>query len=144
MTAPPPPNAHAHAHTETDPPSLGELLSNVSEDLSVLVRQELALAKAEATQTARRVGTGSGMLAGAALAGFFVLLFLSVALWASLGSAIGHGWSALIVVVVWAVIGAVLAVLGRSALRKAKGMPQTTDTVTKIPGALTPHPREKS
>ncbi|MCK0517434.1 phage holin family protein [Williamsia sp. DF01-3] len=141
MTIPPPPQPHTHS--ENDPPSLGELLSNVSEDLSVLVRQELALAKAEATQTARRVGTGSGMLVGAAVAGYFVLLFLSVALWAALGSAIGHGWSALIVVLVWAIIGAVLAVLGRSALRTAKGLPQTTDTVTKIPGALAPHPQEK-
>ncbi|WP_237342076.1 phage holin family protein [Williamsia soli] len=123
---------------------MGELLSNVSEDLSVLVRQELALAKAEATQTASRVGKGTGMLAGAAVAGYFVLLFLSVALWWSLGNAMGHGWSALIVVLVWAAIGAVLAVLGRSSLRKAKGLPQTTDTVSKIPGALTPHPQETS
>lgn len=139
MSIPPPPSGHG----DTDPPSLGELLSNVSEDLSVLVRQELALAKAEATQTARRVGTGTGMLAGAAVAGYFVLLFLSIALWWSLGTAIGHGWSALIVVLVWAVIGAVLAVLGRSALRKAKGLPQTTGTVSKIPGALAPHPQER-
>ncbi|PVY26901.1 phage holin family protein [Williamsia muralis] len=124
--------------------SVGELLSNVSEDLSLLVRQELALAKAEATQTASRVGKGSGMLAGAAIGGYFVLLFLSIALWWSLGEAIGHGWSALVVTVIWAIIAAALAVLGRTALRKARGLPQTTDTVKNIPGALTPHPQEKS
>jgi hypothetical protein len=127
-----------------DPPSLGELLSNVSEDLSVLVRQEMALAKAEATQTASRVGKGAGMLAGASIAGYFVLLFLSVAGWWSLGNAIGRGWSALVVMVIWAAIAAVLAVLGRSALRRAKGLPQTADTVKNIPGALTPHPQERS
>ncbi|MBD0323505.1 MAG: phage holin family protein [Aldersonia sp.] len=139
-----PSGAHTGGGPETNPPSIGELLSNVSEDLSILVRQELALAKAEATQTANRVGKGSGMLAGAAVAGYFVLLFLSVALWWSLGNAIGRGWSALVVMLIWAVIAGVLAVLGRAALRKAKGIPQTTETVKDIPGALTPHPQEKS
>ncbi len=128
--------------TDATPPSLGELLGEVSKDLSELVRQELALAKAEATQTATRAGKGVGMFAGAALAGYFVLLFLSVAGWWGLGDAIGRGWSALVVMLVWAIIAAVLAVLGRSALAAAKGLPQTTDTVKRIPDALTPHPEE--
>ena len=135
--------SHASSTEGTDPPSIGDLLANVSEDLSVLVRQELALAKAEATRTASRVGKGSGMLAGAAVAGYFVLLFASIALWWSLGNAIGRGWSALVVLVIWAVIGAILAVIGRSELRKAKGLPQTTETVKNIPGALAPHPQER-
>lgn len=135
--------AHGQQPAAGEQRSVGELLSNVSEDLSILVRQELALAKAEATQTASRVGKGSGMLAGAAIGGYFVLLFLSIALWWSLGEAIGHGWSALVVTVIWAIIAAALAVLGRTALRKARGLPQTTDTVKNIPGALTPHPQEK-
>ncbi|AWK70639.1 hypothetical protein CBI38_02705 [Rhodococcus oxybenzonivorans] len=126
----------------TEPPSIGELLSNVSEDLTVLMRQEVALAKAEATQTANRVGKGAGMLAGAAVAAHFAVLFLSVAAWWSLGNAIGRGWSALVVMLVWAIIAAVLAVLGRAALKKARGLPQTTDTAKKIPDALTPHPQE--
>ena len=74
-------------------PSLGELFGEVSNDLSELVRQELALAKAEATQSATRAGKGIGMFAGAALGGYFVLLFLSVAGWWGLGHAIGHAWS---------------------------------------------------
>jgi len=128
--------------TDATPPSLGELFGEVSKDLSELVRQELALAKAEATQTATRAGKGVGMFAGAALAGYFVLLFLSVAGWWGLGDAIGRGWSALVVMLVWAIIAAVLVVLGRSALAAAKGLPQTTDTVKRIPDALTPHPEE--
>ena len=128
--------------TDATPPSLGELLGEVSKDLSELVRQELALAKAEATQTATRAGKGVGMFAGAAVAGYFVLLFLSVAGWWSLGNAIGRGWSALVIMLIWAIIAAVLAVLGRSALAAAKGLPQTTDTVKRIPDALTPHPEE--
>jgi hypothetical protein len=129
-------------HPDTPAPTLGELLGEVSSDLSELVRQELALAKAEATQTASRAGKGAGMLAGAALAGFFVLLFLSIAGWWALGNVIGRSWSALVVMLVWAVIAAVLAVLGRSALTAVKGLPRTTDTVKRIPDALHPRPEE--
>ena len=46
------------------------------------------------------------MLGGAGVAGHFVLLFLSIALWWGLGNEIGRGWSALVVAVVWAVIAA--------------------------------------
>jgi hypothetical protein len=135
-----------YAERPNDPdapaPSLGELFGEVSNDLSVLVRQELALAKAEATQTASRAGKGVGMFAGAALGGYFVLLFLSVAGWWALGGAIGHTWSALVVMLVWAVVAAVLAIMGRTAFHAAKGLPQTTDTVKRIPNALTPNPEE--
>ena len=123
-------------------PSLGELLGEVSSDLSELVRQELALAKAEATQTATRAGKGAGLLAGAALGGYFTLLFLSVAAWWALGEVVGRGWSALVVMAVWAVITAVLAVMGRSALSAAKGLPRTAETVKRIPDALIPRPEE--
>ena len=131
-----PPNPAAPA------PSLGELFGEVSQDLSVLVRQELALAKAEATQTATRAGKGAGMLAGAALGGFFVLLFVSIAGWWGLGDVLGRGWSALVVMLVWVIITTVLALLGRNALTAVKGLPRTTDTVKRIPDALTPHPEE--
>ncbi len=129
---------------ETAAPSVGELFGEVSKDLSELVRQELALAKAEATQTATRAGKGVGMFAGAAVAGYFVLLFLSVAGWWGLGDVIGRGWSALVLMLVWAIIAAVLVALGRTALAAAKGLPQTTDTVKRIPDALTPSRDEPS
>ena len=132
-----------HHDHQGEPPSIGELLSAVGEDLSLLMQQELALAKAEAKQTATRAGKGAAMLAGAALAGFFVLLFLSTALWWSLGNAIGRGWSALVVMAVWGVLAGVLAVIGRGELTKTKGLPRTTDTVKNIPDALTPHPQER-
>lgn len=130
---------HGGAGTEGSP-SLGELFGDVSKDLSLLVRQEIALAKAEATQTGKRLGTGAGMFAGAALAGFFVLAFLSVAGWWSLGNATGRSWSALVVMLVWAIIAVVLVVLGRQQLAAARGLPQTAATVQRVPDALTPNP----
>ncbi|MGQ7295852.1 phage holin family protein [Quadrisphaera sp. KR29] len=122
--------------------SIGQLFSSVTEDLSTLVRQEIALAKAEATQSATRAGKGAGLLAGAGVSGHFVLLFLSIALWWGLGNAIGRGWSALVVAVVWAVIAAVLALRGRSELRAVRGLPQTTSTLQQVPSALKGHEEE--
>ena len=116
--------------------SLGELLSGVTEDLSTLMRQEVQLAKAEATQSAKRAGKGVGMFGGAAIAGHFVLLFLSIALWWGLGNATGHAWSALIVAVIWAVIGAVLYTVGKKAITEVRGLDRTTETVAKIPNAI--------
>jgi hypothetical protein len=72
------------AHAKADSTSLGDLLGEVSRDISTLMRQEVELAKAEAKQSATKAGKGGGMLAGAGVAGHFVLLFLSVALWYAL------------------------------------------------------------
>jgi len=116
--------------------SLGELISEVTGDLSTLMRQELELAKAELQQSASRAGKGAGMLGGAAVAGYFVLLFASLALWWAIGAATGLGWSALIVAIIWGVIAAVLTVVGRTSLRSVRGIPKTTGTVKKIPDAL--------
>jgi hypothetical protein len=127
---------------ETSRPSIGELLGDVSKDLSELMRQELALAKAEATQSATRAGKGAGLLGGAAVAGYFVLLFLSVALWWALGNHTGRGWSALIVAAIWAVITAVLALVGKRQLASVRGLDRTTETVKKIPPAVKGHEEE--
>ncbi len=130
----------------TGPPpdaSIGELLGNISEDFSTLVRQEMELAKAEISQTVNRAGKGAGMFGGAGLAGYFTLLFLSLALWWALGAMIGQGdaepalgWSALIVAVIWGIVAAILAVTGRKELKEAEGIPRTTQTVKKIPDAV--------
>jgi hypothetical protein len=127
------------AHAKADTNSLGELLSDVTRDLSTLMRQEMELAKAEAKQSATKAGKGGGMLAGAGVAGHFVLVFLSVALWYALGELIGLGWSAIVVAVIWGIIAAVLASVGRKELKKIKGMPQTVETVQEIPPTLKPN-----
>jgi len=121
------------------PRSLGELVGEISNDLSTLMRQELELAKAEAKQSATRAGKGAGMFGGAGVAGHFVLLFLSIALWWGLGMAIGHAWSALIVAVIWGIIAAVLAVMGRKEFAAMRGLDRTAETVKKIPNAVKGH-----
>lgn len=123
--------------------SLGELIGNVTRDLSTLMRQEVALAKAELSDSAKKAGKGSGMLAGAGVAGHFVLLFLSIALWWGLGDLMDNlTISAVIVAVLWGVIAAVLASRGRSELKQVQGAPQTQETVAEIPNALKGHEEE--
>ena len=131
----PPPSA---AHVKADNASIGELLGDVTRDLSTLMRQEVELAKAELKQSTSRAGKGAGMLAGAGIGGHFVLLFLSLALMWALGAIMPLGWSALIVAVIWAIIAAVLASIGRKELKQIKGLPQTGETLSEIPPTLKP------
>lgn len=135
----PPTPAHAKAETT----SLGELLGEVTQDLSTLIRQEVELAKVELKQSATRAGKGAGMFAGAGVAGHFVLLFLSLALWYALGELIGLGWSAVVVAVLWAIVAAVLASRGRSELKSIKGLPQTAETIQEIPQTLKPREEQR-
>ena len=116
--------------------SVGELFSEVTEDLSTLMRQEVELAKAELRQSATRAGKGAGLLAGAGVSGHMFLLFASVAAWWGIGDATGHGWSALIVAAIWLMIAAILALMGRREISAVRGIPQTTQTVKQIPDAI--------
>jgi hypothetical protein len=161
MTAPLPPPGGAHhappmagTHAVPPPPappgeylapnthdvgdtSLGDLVGQVARDMSTLIRQELALAKAEVRQEVSKTAKGAGAFGGAGVAAFFVLMFLSIALWAGLSNAMDSGWAGLIVALVWAVIGAVLFVVGRGKLRQVNPKPErTVDTLSTVPDAL--------
>lgn len=131
------PTVDSHRHADVGSASVGELITDVSRDLSTLMRQELELAKAEVKAEVSKTGKAAGMLGGAGFAGYMVLLFLSFALWWGLANVIDQGWAALIVALVWAVIGGVLFVTGRSTLRTVNPKPErTVDTVQQIPEAL--------
>jgi hypothetical protein len=118
--------------------SLGELLGEVTRDFSTLMRQEVDLAKAELRESATRAGKGAGMYGGAGIAGHLALVFLSIAVWWGLGQLIGLGWSAVIVAVIYAVVALILFVIGRNEFKSIKGMPQTAESVKRIPEALKP------
>ena len=106
--------------------SPGELASEVAKDLSTLVRQEIALAKAELQQEAKTAGVAAGAFGGAGFAGYFVLVFLSLALMWGLDAWMPLGWAAVIVAAIWAVIAAVLAVVGRSRMKRFNPKPERT------------------
>jgi hypothetical protein len=117
--------------------SVGELVGNVTRDLSTLMRQELALAQAEVKAEVSKTGKAAGMLGAAGFAGYMAVLFLSICVWWALGHLMGNSWSALVVAVVWAVIGAVLYASGRTKLREVNPTPErTVDTLKNVPDAL--------
>ena len=118
--------------------SLGDLLGSVTSDISTLFRQEVDLAKAELTQSAKKAGKGAGMFGGAGLTGLFALLFLSLAAMWGLGDLIGLGWSSLIIALVYAVVALVLFLRGRKEVKDIQGAPKTAESLTKIPETVKP------
>jgi hypothetical protein len=120
--------------------SVGALIGEVTKDLSTLMRQELELAKAEMKVEAKKAGQGAGMFGAAGFAGYMTVVFLSVALWWALSHLVGHSWSALIVAILWGVIGAVAFVLGKKKFQQVNPKPErTVETLQQVPGALKPN-----
>ena len=126
MTAPYP-TGHSRDHAEeVSETSVGELIGNISNDLSTLFRQEVELAKVELKEEAGKAGKAAGMLGAAAFAGYLVLVLLSFALVAALSNVMDPGWAALIVAVLWGIVGAVLYSNGRKKLKTVDPTPHRT------------------
>ena len=141
MTDPYPVGAEPVDRQRTDTAeSLGTLMGEISRDLSTLMRQELALAKVELKEEAAKASKGAGMLGAAGFAGYLFIVLLSFAAAYGIGSQIGYGWGTLIVAAVWAVIGAVLFVLGRSRLRRVSPKPERTIETLKEDAQWARHP----
>jgi hypothetical protein len=114
--------------------SVGEMIGQVAQDLSLLMRQELDLAKAEVKQEITKAGKAAGLLGGAGFAGYMVLLFGSIAAWWGLANVMDQGWAALIVTGVWAVVGALLFAVGRGRMKQVNPKPElTVETVRELP-----------
>ena len=109
--------------------SLGELFSEMTTDLSTLMRKEVELAKVEAKEEASRLGKGAGMFAGAGLAGWMTVLFLSLALAWLLDQAMNTALAFAIVGVLWGVVALVLVTRGKREIKQVEPMPTTVRTV---------------
>lgn len=121
-------------------PSVGELVRQASEHVSTLVRGEIELAKTELSGSVKRAGLGGGLLAAAAAVLVFSVPFLFVVL-AEVLVAIGlWRWlSYLIVWVLFLLVAGVLALIGRSQLKKVRKPERTLETV-KDTAAWARHP----
>ena len=94
-------------------------------------------ATAEVKAEVSKTGKAAGALGAAGFAGYMAVLFLSICLWWALGNLIGNGWSALVVAVLWGIVGAVLYVTGRKKLQEVNPTPErTVDTLKNVPDAL--------
>ncbi|WP_128803394.1 MULTISPECIES: phage holin family protein [unclassified Streptomyces] len=99
--------------------SVGELVGQAAEQLSRLVRQEVALAKEEMAAKGKRAGRGGGLLGAAGAFAYAGLLAAAGTAVAALSPALSVWVAALIVTGALFVIAAVLAMTGRAQLRRA-------------------------
>jgi uncharacterized membrane protein YqjE len=97
----------------------GELLKELSDHTTTLVKQEIELAKAELQEKGKKAGLGAGMFGGAGLFGVFAFAALTTAIIAALDSAMPLWLAALIVTVVYGAIAGVLALQGRDKVQQA-------------------------
>lgn len=109
----------------------GELFKQLSEQTSTLVRQEVALAKAELSEKGKQAGIGAGMFGAAGLVGVTAFFALTAALILLLGTAMAAWVAALIVAVVYGVIAAVTGLAGKNRVQEAAppAPEQTIDSV---------------
>jgi Flp pilus assembly protein TadB len=97
----------------------GELVKQMTEQLSALVREELRLAQLEMTEKGKRAGKGAGLLGGAAVVVLLALGALVAAAVAALSLTLPVWVSALIVAVVLLLLAGLLALSGRKQLHRA-------------------------
>jgi MFS family permease len=110
---------------------IGELLKQLSEETTTLVRKELDLAKAEMTEKAKDAGKGAGMFGAAGILGFLALGALTAFFIMLLDGAVPNWAAALIVAAVYAAIAGVLALTGRNKVQEATP-PKPEQTVETI------------
>jgi hypothetical protein len=117
----------------TSDASFGELVAQITTDVSVLMRQELSLAKAELTTEASKAGKGAGMLGGAGVSGHLALVFASLALMFGLDGPLALWGAALIIAAIYAVVAAALYLRGRKELAQVDPIPHQTIETLKEP-----------
>jgi hypothetical protein len=134
-----PQQMHTQSAGRPDPQeaSVADLLATLGQDTTRLMRQELALAKAETKQEAAKAGMGIGELLLAGLAAQLALIMLSFAAVEALDGPVTRGWAYVIVGAVWLVLAAILAAAGRAALKRTEiTLPKTQETVKELPDTV--------
>jgi Putative Actinobacterial Holin-X, holin superfamily III len=114
---------------ERDRLRLQELIRSIGADLSLLIRQQVALAKEEVRGIAAEKATGGALLAAAAVFALFVLGFASLAGAAALDLVLPR-WAALLIVAgIYLVLAVIAVVIGRNAIAAPATPERTKQTV---------------
>ncbi len=127
----------AHEPVKDDDPTLGKLVIDAQRDISKLVSQEIQLAKSELKVSVRHGGVGIGLFAGAAFLLLLAVIMLSVSIayfihWAGLGL---H-WAFLIVFGFYALVAAILGLVGLRQVKQVKAPERAIKQGKQIPNAL--------
>jgi Putative Actinobacterial Holin-X, holin superfamily III len=99
--------------------SLPELLRQLSQEITQLLKQEIELAKAEFGEKGRQAGKGAGLLGSAGVIGLGAVGALTACFILALNAVMPAWLAALIVAVVYGVVAAILAMQGRNRIRQA-------------------------
>ena len=129
----------ARSSTLTEP-SLGELVSKATGELSTLFRKEIELAKTELKLEMAKAGRGAGMFGGAGFAGYLAVLFLSLAAVFGLAEAMPLWGAALVVAAVYVSAAGVLAIVGKRAMMTFSPAPKLTIQTLKEDAKWARHP----
>jgi uncharacterized membrane protein YqjE len=119
------------AAVETNGRSTGELVKDLSNQVSLLARQEIELAKVEMAEKGRRAGLGLGLVAAAGVSALLALGTLTACVVLALDGAMPAWLAALIVALAWSVVAAVLASVGKQKMEQA-GTPVPEQTVESV------------
>jgi uncharacterized membrane protein YqjE len=98
---------------------IGDLVRQLSEQSSTLIRQELRLATAELQEKGKHAGVGAGMFGGAGLVALYGVGALIAAAIVGLGTLLEPWLAALIVGVVLLAVAGVVALMGKKQVEQA-------------------------
>lgn len=113
-------------------PSIGKLVADATGQLSSIVRNEIALAKAEVSVDAKKIGKGAALFAIAAVTALLSLIYLLHSLAWGLMQLGLFGWAAYAIVFgILIIVAAICALLGKKALSNVRGVPERTIATTK-------------
>jgi uncharacterized membrane protein YqjE len=109
-----------------------ELLRQLSDQTTTLVRQEIELAKLELQEKGKKAGAGAGMFGGAGVLGLYAVGALTATIILALATFLPGWLAALIVTVVYAAIAGILALRGKAKVKEATPpVPQQAVDTTK-------------
>ena len=100
-------------------PSIGDLVSTLSEKLSTLIRPEIELAKAEMAEKAKHAGLGIGLFVGAGVLAFWATGVLIATIILGIAEGLPAWLAALIVFVAILLVAGLMVFLGKRALEKS-------------------------
>jgi len=121
----------------TDDPTIGKLVGDVSNDVSSLIRSEIALAKTELKFSAKAGGVGIGLFAAAAFLLVLAVIMLSVAIAYFINfTGLDLAWCFLIVFGFYALVAAVLGLFGYRSVRKVRGPEASIEQIKETKAVL--------
>ncbi|MFD3699459.1 phage holin family protein [Streptomyces sp. NPDC058646] len=128
--------------------TLGQLVASATAEMSALVHDEIALAKAELRQDVKRAGIGGAAITVAGVFALFSLPVLSFAAAYGIHNlGLGLAWSFLIVGAAFLLLAGLLALIAVKKFKKVKPPERSIASVKRtaaVVGTVKPHPRPVS